>query len=349
MKISYEFSLGRIAVMTLVACCLAEATLAFAQTGTYPSRPIKFIVPLIPGGGNDLLARILAERMGPAVNQPVVVENRPGAGGNVGTEFVAHQPADGYTILITSPTHIINPAFYLKLPYDPIRDFMPISLIATIPFVLTVNSSLPVNNVKELIALARAQPGKLTYGTTGIGTPHHLTTEMLRSATGIDLLQIPYKGAGALVPALLASEITMTIGALSSLYPHIQSGRLRALGTAAIARTPALPDVPSIADAAGLPGFDMVSWFGVLAPAGTWHTAKPSPKRLKTNTPTKNNQVVQVNTAKSTTVLSQVSQVLVMYLNQRLQAVTYRVNSGQRLIKASNRCSTKAYWLVFLA
>jgi len=269
MKIANGFATPRIAALALAACCLAGAPLASAQTGAYPSRPIKFIVPLIPGGGNDLLARVIAERMGPAVNQPVVVENKPGAGGNVGTEYVARQPADGYTILITSPTHVINPAFYLKLPYDPIRDFMPISLIATIPFVLTVNASVPARNVKELIALARSQPGKFTYGTAGVGTPHHLSIEMLRSATGIDVVHVPYKGAGALVPALVAGEITMTIGALSSLLPHIQSGRLRALGTAAIARTPALPEVPSIADAAGLPGFDMVSWFGVLAPAGT--------------------------------------------------------------------------------
>jgi len=252
---------------------------ARAQTSPYPSRAIRFIVPLIPGGGNDLLARVIAERMGPAVNHPVIVENRPGAGGNVGTEFVARQPADGYTILITSPTHVINPAFYLKLPYDPIRDFVPISLIATIPFVLTVNSSVPARSAKELIALARSQPGKLTYGTTGVGTPHHLSMEMLRSATGIDVVQVPYKGAGALVPALVSGEITMTIGALSSLLPHIRAGRVRALGTAAAARTPALPDVPSIAEAAGLPGYDMVSWFGVLAPAGT-----PGPIIARLNT-----------------------------------------------------------------
>ena len=260
----------------LAVCCFASA--AWAQTAAYPSRPIKFIVPLIPGGGNDLLARIIAERMGPAVNQPVVVENKPGAGGNVGTEYVARQPADGYTILITSPTHIINPAFYLKLPYDPIRDFAPVSLIATIPFVLTVNASVPAQNAKELIALARSQPGKMTYGTTGTGTPHHLSMEMLRSATGIDVVQVPYKGAGALVPALVSGEINMTIGALNSLLPHVRSGRLRALAVAAPKRTPALPDVPTIAEAAGLPGYGMVSWFGVLAPAAT-----PSPVIARLN------------------------------------------------------------------
>ena len=259
---------ARALTCALVICGLAASAGAWAQS-PYPSRMIRFIVPLIPGGGNDLLARILAERMSPVVNQPVVVENRPGAGGNVGTEFVARQTPDGYTILITSPTHVINPAFYLKLPYDPIRDFVPISLIATIPFMLTVNAAVPARNVKELIALARSQPGKLTYGTTGLGTPHHLSMEMLRSATGIDLVQVPYKGAGALVPALVAGEITMTIGALSSLLPHIHAGRLRALGVASPTRTAALPDVPTIAEAAGLPDYGMVSWFGVLAPSGT--------------------------------------------------------------------------------
>ena len=259
----------RMAAYALAAACLAAAGGVSAQTAPYPSRPIRFIVPLIPGGGNDLLARIIAERMSPVVQQPVVVENRPGAGGNVGTEYVARQPADGHTILITSPTHVINPSFFAKLPYDPIRDFAAVSLIATIPFVLTVNASVPARNVKELIALARSQPGKLTYGTAGVGTPHHLSTEMLSSATGIKLVQVPYKGAGALVPALVSGEITMTIGALSSLLPHVRSGRVRALAVAAPTRTPVLPDVPTIAEAAGLPGYGMVSWFGVLAPAGT--------------------------------------------------------------------------------
>ena len=242
---------------------------SMAQAPAYPSKLIKIIVPLIPGGGNDLLARIIGERLSPVIGQTVVVENRPGAGGNVGTEFAARQAPDGYTLLMTSPTHVINPAFYIKLPYDPIRDFAPISLIATIPFMLTVNSAVPAKSVKELVALAKSQPGKLTYGTTGMGTPHHLSMEMLRSATGIDIVQVPYKGAGALVPALVGGEITMTIGALNSLLPYIQSGRLRALGTAAPTRAAVLPDVPTIAEAAGLPDYGMVSWFGVLAPAAT--------------------------------------------------------------------------------
>ncbi len=269
MKRSSHHAARRFAGFALAACCLALASGASAQGGTFPNRTIKFIVPLPPGGGNDLLARVIAERMGPAMGQPVVVENKPGAGGNIGTEYTAHQPADGHTILITSPTHIINPNFFAKLPYDPIRDFAAVSLIATIPFVLTVNSAVPAQNVKELIALAHAQPGKLTYATAGIGTPHHLSAEMLRSATGINIVHVPYKGAGALVPALVAGEVTMTIGAINSLLPHIRTGRLRALAVADPKRTQVLPEVPTIAEGAGLPDFAMVTWFGVLAPAGT--------------------------------------------------------------------------------
>ena len=253
----------------LAACCLGLASSAQGQPGTYPNRPIKFIVPLTPGGGNDVLARIIAAQMTPAVGQPVVVENKPGAGGNIGTEYAARQPADGYTILMTSPTHVMNANFYLKLPYDPIRDFSPVSLVAMIPFVLTVNASVPAQNVKELIALAKTQPGKLTFGTSGIGTPHHMSTEMLRSMTGIELVHIPYKGAAGIVTALVANEISMTIGAINSLLPHVRSGKLRTLAVAASARTPLLPEVPTIAEAGGLPGYAMDSWFGVLAPAGT--------------------------------------------------------------------------------
>jgi tripartite-type tricarboxylate transporter receptor subunit TctC len=253
----------------LAACCLGLASGAQGQTGPYPNRPIKFIVPLTPGGGNDVLARIIADRMTPAVGQPVVVENKPGAGGNIGTEYTTRQPADGYTILITTPTHVMNTNFYAKLSYDPIKDFSPVSLVAMIPFVLTVNAGFPAQNVKELIALAKAQPGKLTFGTAGIGTPHHMSVEMLRSMTGIELLHVPYKGAAGIVIALVANEISMTIGAINSLLPHIRSGKLRALAVAGSARTPLLPEVPTVAEAGGLPGYAMDSWFGVLAPAGT--------------------------------------------------------------------------------
>jgi len=241
---------------------------ACAQTPAWPNRPIRFIVPLPPGGANDLLARVFAEKLQPVLGQPVVVENKPGAGGNVGTEYVGHQPADGYTLLLSSNTHVINVSFFTKLPYDPIKDFEPVTLVATIPFVFTVNSSLPVRDLKEMIAYLRAHPGS-TYGTAGIGTPHHLGAELLKTMTGVDITHVPYKGAAFLVPALLSNEVTFSIASISSLVPHFKSGKLRALAVASESRTPLLPDVPTMAEAGPLPGYAIDVWFGVLAPAGT--------------------------------------------------------------------------------
>jgi tripartite-type tricarboxylate transporter receptor subunit TctC len=259
---------------TVLALPSGKAT---AQAG-WPSRPIRFTVPLPPGGANDLLARVFAERLQANLGQPVVVENKPGAGGNVGTEFVARQPADGYSLLLSSNTHVLNVSFFAKLPYDPIRDFEPVTLVATIPFVLTVNSNLPVTNVKEFLAYARSHPGS-TYATAGIGTPHHLGAELLRTMTGIDITHVPYKGAAFLVPALLTGEVTFSIASMSSLVPHFKSGKLRALAVASETRTSLLPDVPTIAEAGPLPGYSIDVWFGVLAPAGT---PRPIVDRLNT-------------------------------------------------------------------
>ncbi len=252
---------------------------AWGQTDTWPNRPIKFIVPLTPGGSNDFLARLFAEQLQSRLGQPVVVENKPGAGGNVGTEFVAKQPADGYTILISSNTHVVNLSFFPKLPYDPIKDFEPISLVATIPFVFAVNANLPAKTVNEFIALAKAKPGTFTYGTAGIGTPHQLAAELLNVRAGIDMVHVPYKGAAGIVPALLASEITCTIGAINSLLPHFRSGKLRPIAVAAAMRTPLLPDVPTITEAGPFPDFAIDIWLGVLAPAGT---PRPIINRLNT-------------------------------------------------------------------
>jgi len=252
-----------VVLSTGLALAAGEAT---AQT--WPSRPIRFTVPLPPGGANDLLARVFAERLQATLGQPVVVENKPGAGGNVGTEFVARQPADGYSLLLSSNTHVVNVSFFAKLPYDPIKDFEPVTLVATIPFVLTVNSSLPVTNTKEFLAYARSHPGS-TYATAGIGTPHHLGAELLRTMTGVQITHVPYKGAAFLVPALLTGEVTFSIASMSSLVPHFKSGRLRALAVASETRTPLLPDVPTIAESGPLPGYAIDVWFGVLAPART--------------------------------------------------------------------------------
>jgi len=242
-----------------------------AAQATWPSRPIRFTVPLPPGGANDLLARVFAERLQTNLGQPVIVENKPGAGGNVGTEFVAKQPADGHSLLLSSNTHVINVNFFAKLPYDPIKDFEPVTLVATIPFVLTVNPNLPVHNMKEFLTYVRAHPGS-TYGTAGIGTPHHLGAELLKTMTGVDIVHVPYKGAAFLVPALLTGEVTFSIASISSLVGHFKTGRLRPIAVAMETRTPLLPDVPTMAEAGPLPGYAIDVWFGVLAPAGTPRT-----------------------------------------------------------------------------
>jgi len=268
---------SRIWVAVALTAGLAVAA-GEAAAQTWPSRPIRFVVPLPPGGANDLLARVFAERLQNTLGQPVVVDNKPGAGGNVGTEFAAKQPADGHTLLLSSNTHVLNVSFFAKLPYDPINDFEPVTLVATIPFVLTVNSSLPVNNVKEFLAYVRAKPGA-TFATAGIGTPHHLGAELLKTMTGIEITHVPYKGAAFLVPALLSGEVTFSIASMSSLVPHFKSGRLRALAVAGETRTPLLPDVPTIAEAGPLPGYAIDIWFGVLAPA---RTPRPIVDRVNT-------------------------------------------------------------------
>ena len=229
---------------------------------------MRIIVPLPPGGSNDILARVVAEKLAPAIGQPVVVDNRPGAGGNIGTELVAKSAPDGHTLLMANTAHVINPSLYAKLPYDPIRDFSAVALMSSTYFALAVHPSVPARSVKEFIALARSRPGTLTFASAGNGAPHHLAMELLKSMAKVELTHIPYKGAGQFVPALVAGEVSSVIGAINSLLPHVQTGRLRMLGMAGNRRTPLLPDVPTIAEAA-LPGFALDNWGGMLAPAGT--------------------------------------------------------------------------------
>jgi len=237
--------------------------------GAWPNRPLRIIVPLTTGGSNDVLARIIADRLTPALGQPVLVENRPGAGGIVGTDYVAKQPGDGYTILIASASHAYQQYFVSKLPFDPVRDFEPITLAAIVPFVLTVNAELPAATAKDFIALARSRQKGLTFGTAGVSSPHQLGAEWLKSMTGASFVHVPYKGAAGIVPALLAGEIDFTIGAINSLLPHIRSGKLRALSVASNKRTPLLPDVPTIAEAVPAPGYGMDVWVGFFASKGT--------------------------------------------------------------------------------
>jgi tripartite-type tricarboxylate transporter receptor subunit TctC len=273
----------RTARFWMVLVCLTGLTFlvgeASAQSGPWPNRPIRFVVPLPPGGSPDYLSRLLAERLQPVLGQPLVVENKPGAAGNIAREFVAKAPADGYTILMSESAHVMSAAVVAKLPYDPIKDFEPISLAATIPFGLTVNSSMPVHSLKEFIAYAKASPRPLTYGTAGIGSPHHFAVELLRSMTEINVVHVPYKGSAGIIPALLSGEIDFTIAAVNSLLPHFKSGKLRPIAIAGSSRTAILPDVPTIAEAGPLPGYTVEVWLGVMAPAGT---PRPIIDRLNT-------------------------------------------------------------------
>jgi tripartite-type tricarboxylate transporter receptor subunit TctC len=256
-----------LAASSLSAVLALPAGEALAQQ--WPSRPIRFIVPLPPGGSPDYLSRLLAERLQPVLGQPLVVENKPGAAGNIARDFVAKAPADGYTILMSESAHVMSAAVGAKLPYDPIKDFEPISLAATIPFGLTVNSSMPVHTLNEFLEYAKKSPKPLTYGTAGIGAPHHFAVELLRSMTGINVVHVPYKGSAGIIPALLSGEIDFTIAAENSLLPHYKSGKLRPIAIAASTRTAILPEVPTIAEAGPLPGYAVNVWLGVMAPAGT--------------------------------------------------------------------------------
>ena len=262
------FTARVLTTLALGAAVALPAGEAAAQAG-WPSRPIRFVVPLPPGGSPDYLSRLLAERLQPALGQPLVVENKPGAGGNIAREFVARQPADGYTVLMSESSHVMAAGIGARLPYDPIKDFQPISLAATIPFGLTVNAGMPVHSLKEFIAYAKASPRPLTYGTAGIGAPHHFAVELLRSMTGINVVHVPYKGSAGIIPALLSGEIDFTIAAVNSLLPHFKSGKLRPIAMAGSSRTAILPDVPTIAEAGPLPSYAVDVWLGVMAPAGT--------------------------------------------------------------------------------
>lgn len=258
---SRHFCLSTVAVLLC-----AVAGMASAQP--YPSRVVRIVVPLPPGGSNDVLARVAAERLAASLGQPFVVDNRPGASGSIGTEIVAKSAPDGHTLLMANTAHVINPSLLPKLPYDAIRDFAPVALMSSAHFALVVHPSVPARSVKEFIAVARARPGALTFASAGNGAPHHLAMELLKSTARVSLTHVPYKGAGQFVPALVTGEVTSVIGAINSLLPHVRAGRLRMLGMAGSRRAALLPEVPTIAEAA-LPGFALDNWGGLLAPAGT--------------------------------------------------------------------------------
>ena len=229
-----------------------RSSAAYAQT--YPVKPLRMVVPFAPGGGTDVIARYVAAGMSESMSRQVVVDNRGGANGIIGTEIVARAPADGYTLLFVSSPHSVNPSLYPKLPYDTLRDFAPVSMVATSPYVLVVHPSLPARNVKELIALAKAKPDQITYGSGGSGSSAHLAAELFNQMAGVKLREIPYKGAGPALLAVLSGESAVVFGNALTVKPHIQSGRLRALGIASAKRSPSAPEMPTIAEA-GVPGY----------------------------------------------------------------------------------------------
>ena len=243
--------------------------LALAQPmASYPAKAIKIIVPFPPGGTTDALARILSQRMTAAWGQPVLVENRPGAGSTLGADMVAKSPADGYTLLMGAAHHTIAQSVYTKLPYHFGRDFAPVSVIAVVPNMVVVNAAVPARTIEEFVALAKAQPGKLNYGTAGAGTAHHLIGEMFKLQAGVDLQHIPYKGSAPAVSDLVGGQIQLMFDTVTSGLPQVKAGKTRALAVTTAKRSSALPDVPTLSETV-LPGFDVGTWFGILAPAGT--------------------------------------------------------------------------------
>ena len=252
----------------IVAAMLAAATGATAAAATFPARPVRMIVPLAPGGGSDIVARIAAAALGDAWGQSIVVDNRPGAGSVVGTAIAAKALPDGHTLLVSSSSLAISPALYKELPYDLRRDFAPVTLLASQPSALAVHVSVPAASARELIALAKAQPGRLAYGSAGPGSATHLGSELFRIAGGIELLHLPYKSAGLATNALLSGEAQVLLTNMASVLPHIKGGRLRVLGVTCLKRSPLAPDVPTVAES-GLPKFEYLTWYGMVVPAGT--------------------------------------------------------------------------------
>ena len=256
---------GSAAVLALLAM-FAES--AVAQSGVqYPTKPIRIIVPFAPGGGTDLTARLVGQRMAERVGQPVIIDNRPGAGTMLGTELTMRSAPDGYTLMIASASHAINPTLYRKVNYDPIRDFAPITLAISFPFVIAANPAVPVRNVKELIAHAKANPGRITYASSGTGSTNHLAGELFKATAGIDLLHVPYKGGGPAMNDAIGGQVSMIFGTVLETMPHVRAGRLRGLAVSSAKRAAFAPELPTVAED-GLPGYDVTGWYAFLAPAG---------------------------------------------------------------------------------
>jgi tripartite-type tricarboxylate transporter receptor subunit TctC len=252
-----------------IAATVAAALLVPAvQAQGYPTRPVKIIVPFSPGGFTDVVARILQTQLGAALGQPVVIENKPGAGSTIGTAEVSKAKPDGYTLAMVSTTHVISPSLYRQMPYDALRDFTPVMKLAEGPYVLVVHPSLPARTVKELIALAKAEPGKVDYASSGNGSSQHLVGALFGQMAGISLNHVPYKGSGQAMQDLVGGQVKVSFVGGTNAMPYLANGKLRALGVTTRRRSADLPDIPSI-DEAGVPGYDATLWLGLLAPPGT--------------------------------------------------------------------------------
>ena len=252
----------------LVATAIAVVPVA-ANAQSFPAKPVKLVIPFPPGGSLDNVGRLLAQKIGDAWGQPIIVENRPGAGGNVGADAVAKSPADGYTVVMGAlSTHAVNPSLYAKMPYDAVKDFAPISNVAITPNVLVVNAALPVNSLKDLIAYAKANPGKVNFGSGSNGSAGHLAGELFKVDTGTDVAHIPFKGGAPATQALVAGDTQFMFANLANAMAQLKGGRIKALAVTTAQRSKLAPDLPTMAEA-GMPGFDISTWFGVLAPAGT--------------------------------------------------------------------------------
>jgi tripartite-type tricarboxylate transporter receptor subunit TctC len=260
--------------MRTTNCCLALAMLIVAGMQPllaqgYPEKTVRIIVPYAPGGTADMLARTIGQKMAESLGQQVIIDNRPGAGGNIGANLAARAAPDGYTILMgTVATHAINPNLYPKMPYDAAKDFAPIILVATLPNLLVINPSLPARNVKELIALAKSKPGELAFASAGNGTSQHLSGELFKKMTGVDMIHIPYKGSAPAVTDLVGGQVQVMFDNIPSSLPQVRAGKLRALAVTGPRRSPVVPDLPTVSEA-GLPGFSITSWFALFAPDGT--------------------------------------------------------------------------------
>lgn len=264
-----ESLLSSLAIGAVLCCAAAEALAqAGAFGGAYPTRAVRVVVPFPPGGGTDIISRTVAQKLGETWGQPVIVDNRAGANGIIGTDVGAKAKPDGYTLLVVIATHAINPSLYRKLPYDTASDFVPITLMAQYPFILTIHPSLPPRTVKELIALAKGRPGQLSYASSGNGSGPHLGFELFKSTARIDVVHIPYKGAGPANIDLISGQVQLMFNNFLAAMPQIKAGKLRVLAVTSAKRSQVMPDLPTMAEA-GLPGFDVTGWYAVLAPAGT--------------------------------------------------------------------------------